>query len=150
MGLYGQSVRIEMDQWGRSRYANCRPKHAALKAFLIHKCGRLMVGSSVGLCVTKSLAVPTNVWLRTSANVGHLASVPSKPEMLAPAEPETLQRHTLLTAGACSRNVRSCAVLRLLSVCLDEYITPASAVDAAPAHVDEYIDQVLRCSCASR
>ena len=70
-----------------SQHATRGSEHAVLKAFWVHR----LVGSTTNLCAR---AVPTNVWLRTIFDEDiwrqHVAPVSTKPETLAPAEPDTL------------------------------------------------------------
>ena len=113
-----------------------------------------MVRSAVRPCVTKCLAVPTNVW--APHRRGHLAPVPTKPKPLVPAEPETLRRHTfqpLLRAAETLRRhpfelLLRAAVLVLVVEPVVKYIAPAPAVShVAPVPVVECCAPAVSCCC---
>ena len=90
------------------------------------RCGRLMVRSAVRLCVTiQSLAVPTYVWLRTSA------------------DDDIWRQYQRSQRPWYQRSQRRCGVggvstSRVAPAHVDEYITLAASY-ATPAPWDKYI-----------
>ena len=98
VGLFGQNVRIDMDHWelGRDTLPVCPNALSTARSWSIGWLGRPLT------CASQSNLWPCPRVTRTylapqKCRRGHLAPVPAKPE--------TLRRHTFLTAVASSRDV---------------------------------------------